>query len=44
MEDSQIVSLYWERKESAIAQTDKKYGKYLHTIAYNILADREDSQ
>ena len=44
MEDVQIVSLYWQRDESAIDQTDKKYGKYLHRIAYNILADREDSQ
>lgn len=44
MEDAQIVSLYWDRDERAIDQTDKKYGRYLHTIAYNILADREDSQ
>lgn len=44
MEDAQIVTLYWDRDERAIGETDKKYGKYLHTIAYNILADREDSQ
>ena len=43
MEDAQIVSLYWDRDERAIGETDKKYGKYLHTIAYNILADREDA-
>lgn len=44
MEDSQIVSLYWDRNETAIAQTEKKYGVYLSKIAYNILADREDTQ
>jgi RNA polymerase sigma-70 factor (ECF subfamily) len=43
MQDSQIVELYWNRNESAIDQTDKKYGRYLTKIAYNILADREDS-
>ncbi len=44
MQDSQIVNLYWDRNETAIDQTDKKYGRYLTKIAYNILADREDSQ
>lgn len=44
MEDSQIVSLYWQRSEEAIDRTEQKYGRYLTTIAYNILADREDSQ
>jgi RNA polymerase sigma-70 factor (ECF subfamily) len=44
LEDSQIVSLYWDRNETAIAQTEKKYGVYLSKIAYNILADREDTQ
>ena len=44
MQDNQIVALYWDRNEAAIEQTDKKYGRYLTKIAYNILADREDSQ
>lgn len=43
MEDSQIVSLYWDRDELAISQTEKKYGRYLAKIAYNILSDREDA-
>ena len=43
LEDSQIVSLYWDRNEAAIEHTDQKYGKYLTKIAFNILADREDS-
>ena len=42
MEDQQIVSLYWQRDESAIAETEQKYDRYLTKIAYNILYDRED--
>lgn len=44
VEDSQIVALYWDRDETAIDHTDKKYGRYLTKIAYNILADREDAR
>ena len=44
MDDAQIVGLYWQRDENAIACTDKKYKHYLHTIAYNILKNSEDSQ
>ena len=44
MDDKMIVSLYLARNESAILQTDKKYGNYLMKIAYNILNDREDSK
>lgn len=44
MEDSKIVELYWERNETAISETQEKYGKYLSKIAYNILADIEDSK
>lgn len=44
MEDSQIVSLYWERNETAIQHTDKKYGRYLGKIAFQILNDKSDSE
>lgn len=44
MEDEQIVSLYWERKEDAIGQTQEKYDRYLTKIAYNILSNTEDSR
>lgn len=44
MEDQQIVALYWERSESAIVETDQKYGRYCYQIAYNILENREDSE
>ena len=44
MNDSQIVDLYWQRNERAIAETADKYGNYCYKIAYNILADSEDSE
>ena len=44
MEDEQIVSLYWARNEAAIRETETKYDSYLGKIAYNILADYEDSR
>lgn len=44
MHDYEIVDLYWKREEGAIAETEKKYAKYLSKIAYNILSDYEDSK
>lgn len=44
MEDRDIVTLYWQRDEEAIRQTDRQYGRYLSAIAFHILADREDSR
>jgi RNA polymerase sigma-70 factor (ECF subfamily) len=44
MDDQQIVDLYWQRDEKAIDQTQKKYGKYCHTIAYAILHSHEDAE
>lgn len=44
MEDEKIISLYWERSEDAIRETEIKYDRYLFKIAQNILNDREDSR
>lgn len=44
MDDGRIIELYFSRDESAIAETDRKYGAYCFTVAYNILADRGDSE
>ncbi len=44
MEDQQIIDLYFQRSEQAIAETDVKYGNYCFSIAYKILANREDSE
>ena len=43
MDDARIVSLYWERNEQAIKESESKYGGYCHAIAYRILTDQEDA-
>ncbi len=44
MEDEKIIGLYFERNETAVAETAEKYGNYLYKIAFNILSDNEDSE
>ena len=44
MDDKSIVDLYFSRNEDAITQTDKKYGHYCYSIAYNILTSKEDAE
>lgn len=44
MDDNSIVELYWKRSESAITETANKYNSYCYSIAYNILANKEDSE
>ncbi len=44
MDDERIVALYWDRAEQAITETAAKYGRYCHTISYNILSDYEDAE
>lgn len=44
MEDQQIIDLYFARSETAIAETERKYGNYCRSIAGNILHDGSDSE
>ena len=44
MKDEKIVSLYWQRDEAAIRETEEKYDRYLTKIAQNILNNHEDSR
>ena len=44
MSDEEIVEMYWQREERALSATDEKYGKYLYTIAYNIVHNNLDSE
>lgn len=44
MKDTEIIELYWNRDESAIAATADVYGNYCYSIAYHILQCAEDSQ
>lgn len=43
MEDRKIIDLYHSRDESAVAETDRKYGSFCRAIAMNILSIREDA-
>lgn len=44
MEDSQIIRLFFARDETAITETEKKYGKYCYKIAFNILLNDPDAE
>ena len=44
MEDSQIIELYWQRSENAIAETSNKYGKLVRKIALNIVGNFSDAE
>lgn len=44
MEDTAIVDLYWQRSDQAISETDHKYGRYCHAIAYNFVKNNEDAE
>ena len=44
MKDNEIIELYWNRDEAAIAATAESYGNYCYSIAYNILQSPEDAQ
>lgn len=44
MNDKDIIALFWARDERAISETAGKYGKFCHSVAYNILYVNEDAE
>ena len=44
MEDSEIVELFWLRDQSAVRETEAKYGGTLRRMAEHILKDRLDAE
>ena len=40
MDDSKIVSLYWDRNEQSITESEEKYGEYCYRIAFYILNEK----
>lgn len=44
MEDSQIISLLWDRAETALEALRAKFGKRIYATALNILNDRRDAE
>lgn len=44
MDDRSIVDLYLQRDETAVKETQTKYGSFCYTIANNILSIHEDAE
>lgn len=44
MDDTSIIDLYWRRSDQAIAESEHKYGRYCHSIAFNFLRNYEDAE
>ena len=44
MDDHNIITLYFQRSEQAIAVTAAKFGNYCYSIAYHILQEQRDSE
>ena len=44
MDDSELIALFCARDESAVAETDAKYGKALRRIADELLRSKEDAE
>ena len=44
MDDSKIVSLFFERSEKAVAELSKKYGRLCMRISENILGNTHDAE
>jgi RNA polymerase sigma factor (sigma-70 family) len=44
VEDHEIINLYWNRNETAIQETNNKYGGFCYNIAINILYIPEDAE
>ncbi len=44
MDDSKIIALYFERNETAIKETETKFGKLCFSISHNILKNRTDAE
>ena len=44
MEDAKIIDLYWDRDETAITETQAKYGNYCRAIALRITGNMQDME
>ena len=42
--DEYIIKLFFDRDRRAIEEAEKKYGKYLLTVAFNILHNEQDGE
>ena len=42
--DDKLIALFFDRAEDAVERTEQKYGRYIYSIAHNLLNDEEDSK
>ena len=44
MTDEEIIRLYFDRDQKAIAETAVQYGKQLHSVSYRVVYDTETAE
>ena len=44
MTDEELLALYQQRNQHAIAKTAEQYGSYCYAIAHRILQNRQDAE
>lgn len=44
MDDSMIIDLFFKRSQSALTETENKYGAFIYSVAYNVLSGKEDAE
>lgn len=44
MEDTAIIELYFSRCQTALKETEIKYGRFIYSLANNILSSAEDTE
>lgn len=44
MEDNDLIAMYFARDERAACETERQFGGYCYTVAYNILGNEQDAE
>ena len=44
MDDSKLITLFFERSEQAVAELSSKYGEKIYITALNVLHNRQDAE
>lgn len=44
MDDAAIIELFWAKNQDAITETDRSYGRQLHSLAQRIVLNHEDAE
>ncbi len=44
MDDCMIIDLFFSRVQSALSETENKYGGFIYAVAFNVLSVKEDAE